>query len=82
MPFSKNTKDAPTAVINHVKDVANNACIIGFKSINDGITIKSSKHKYGNFKISNYNVNPISKYNFYKLKIRTSRKPCLDLEDR
>jgi hypothetical protein len=56
MPFSKNTKDAPTAVINHVKDVANNACIIGFKSINDGITIKSSKHKYGNFKISNYNV--------------------------
>jgi hypothetical protein len=56
MPFSKNTKDAPTAVINHVKDVANNACTIGFNStINDGIKIKISKQKYCNFKISNYN---------------------------
>jgi hypothetical protein len=43
MPFSKNTKDAPTAVISHVKDVASNACMIGFKSINDGITIKNRK---------------------------------------
>jgi hypothetical protein len=55
MPFSKNTKDAPTAVTNHVKDVANNACNIGFNSINGGITIKISKQKYCNFKISNSN---------------------------
>lgn len=56
MPFSKNTKDAPTAVTNHVKDVASNACIIGFKSINDnGITIKNRKYRYCNFKISNCN---------------------------
>jgi hypothetical protein len=54
MPFNKNTKDAPTAVTIHVKDVANNACMIGFNSLNDGITIKISKHKYCNFKISNY----------------------------
>jgi hypothetical protein len=42
-------------VTNHVKDVANNACTIGFNSLNDGITIKISKHRYCNFKISNYN---------------------------
>ena len=42
-------------MINHVKDVASNACITGFKSINDdGIKIKNKKYKYCNFKISNY----------------------------
>lgn len=77
MPFSKNTKDAPTAVTNHVKDVANNACNIGFNSINDGIKIKISKHKYCNFKISNYNqFMLLQNRTFIQLKIRTSTKPC------
>ena len=68
---------------NHVKDVANNACIIGFNSINDGITIKISKHKYCNFKISNYNhVTRLQNRTFIQLKVRISTKPCLHLEDR
>ena len=42
--FSKNTNDAPTAVTNQVKEVANNDCRIGLRSTNDrGITIKNRK---------------------------------------
>jgi len=70
-------------VTNHVKDVANNACNIGFNSINEGITIKISKHKYCNFKISNYNHDTrLQNRTFIQLKIRISTKPCLHLEDR
>ena len=71
MPFSKNTNDAPVAVVNHVKNVASNACIIGFKSINDdGINIKNKKYKYCNFKISNYNhINLTIKFTLLPLNV-------------